>query len=312
MRVAITGASGFLGLTLTLSAQQQEHKTLALCGQHRIAVPGVRSAHVELLHKGGVEASLEQFRPEWIAHCAAATNVDWCEEHPTQARALNAEVSRRLAVLAGRLGARLLYVSTDAVFDGARGNYLETDRCEPVNVYAATKLAGENAVLESLPSALVLRTNMVGWKQAGSPSLAEWVLEQLAADRTVPGFTDVLFSPLLVNDLGGIMLEMMQRQLSGIYHAGSASPCSKFDFARLLARAFGFSEELVARTRVNQAALKARRPLNTSLHVGKLAAALGHSLPEVAEAVERLRALQDSGFPAYLRQLRQGANYARI
>ncbi|MGA2241856.1 MAG: SDR family oxidoreductase [Verrucomicrobiota bacterium] len=312
MRVAITGASGFLGLTLALTAKQRGHQVTAFYWHHPVCIPGVHSVRLDLEDQRAVNESLQQSRPDWIVHCAAATNVDWCEEHPEQARILHVDVSRQLAAAVCRLGANLLYVSTDSVFDGERGGYVENDLCAPVNVYAASKLAGETAVEQALPAALIVRTNMFGWKQAGNPSLVEWIVRDLTDQKPVLGFSDVIFTPLLVNDLSELMLEMMQRRLKGIYHVASVSACSKYDFARLVARAFGLREDLVRPTVVSQAALRAPRARNTALSTGKVTAALGRPMPDVPEAVQRMRGLWDSGFPAQLRQLRGESSYAKV
>jgi dTDP-4-dehydrorhamnose reductase len=247
---------------------------------------------------------LERSQPNWLLHCAAATNVDWCEAHPEEARILNVDVSRQLAILAHRFDVNLLYVSTDSVFDGTREAYSETDSCAPLNVYAATKLAGETAVRRALPEALVVRTNMFGWKQTGRPSLAEWILQELRAERPVPAFSDVVFTPLLVNDLSEVLLEMMERRLSGVYHVGGASACSKYEFARLVAQIFELREDLVRPTAVHESALRALRPQNTTLDSGKIVAALGRPLPPVSDAMQRLRTLWNAGFPATLKRLR--------
>jgi dTDP-4-dehydrorhamnose reductase len=138
-------------------------------------------------------------RPAWIVHCAAATNVDWCESHPVECMRVNAEAAGALARAARSIGARLVYISTDSVFDGVSGGYRETDPVSPVNHYARSKASGESAVLDEIPDALVLRTNIYGWNLQSKHSLAEWALARLEGGEVVPGFRDVSFSPLLVN-----------------------------------------------------------------------------------------------------------------
>jgi dTDP-4-dehydrorhamnose reductase len=312
MRLVVTGASGFLGLTLALMARDRAHEVTAFYCQHRISVPSVKCVRLDLEDESAVGNLLQRLQPEWILHCAAATNVDWCQDHPEQARALNVDVPRRLAAVARRVGARLLYVSTDAVFDGNRGGYAEEDECGPLNVYAASKLAGETAVRAALSSALIVRTNMFGWKQSGAPSLAEWIMLELSAGKSVPGFTDVVFTPLLVNDLSEIMLEMMKQRLEGVYHVASAGPCSKHDFACLIARAFRLREELIRPVAVGQATLRAPRPRNTALRTDKVVTALGRPMPDVPEAVQRLRALWDSGFAEELKRMHGGLSHAKV
>jgi len=312
MEIVITGASGLLGLNFTLAAKQRAGKVTAIYFHHPVDVPGVRSVKLDLVDVRAVDALVDHVRPDWVVHCAAMTDVDWCENHPELARHFHVEVSRQLAVAVRRVGGRMLYVSTDAVFDGELGDYAEDDRCAPLNHYARTKLDGETAVQEALPAALVVRTNMFGWKLEGKPGLAEWILQQLITNKPVPGFSDVIFTPLLVNDFSEIMLDMMHRRLSGVYHVGSAAACSKYDFARLVARVFGLREDLIYSTVVQQSALRARRPKNTSLRTDKAVAALGRLMPELPAAVQRFRALRDGGFTDQLKQIRGGLGDAKV
>lgn len=312
MKIVITGASGLLGINFTLAAAQKAGSVTAVYFRHPVDVPGVDGVRLDLVDGEGVDSLMDRIRPDWIVHCAAITDVDWCEDHPEAAREFNVGVSRRLAAAARRVGGRMLYVSTDAVFDGERGGYAEGDRCEPVNHYARTKLEGEAAVRAALPGALVVRTNMFGWKLEGRPGLAEWVLQRLIANEPVPGFSDVIFTPLLVNDLSEIMLDMMQGRLSGVYHAGSKAPCSKYEFARLVARAFGLREDLVYPAAVRQSGLRARRPRNTSLRSDKAVTALGRPMPGLEASVRRFRALRDGGFTDRLKRLRGGSSDEKV
>ena len=126
-------------------------------------------------------------RPEWIVHCPAATDVAWCETHPEDAERINAEASGTLASAAAAAGSRLLYVSTDAVFDGSRGPYAESDGTAPCNVYGRTKRKGEDLVQRALPSSLIVRTNLYGWNVQPKQSLAEWVLDRLEAGEKLGG-----------------------------------------------------------------------------------------------------------------------------
>ena len=128
-------------------------------------------------------------------HCAAATNVDWCEDNPKQAEAINVQATADLAEIAAALNARFVYISTDSVFDGKRGDYAETDEPAPLNVYARSKLAGEQETLRLNAAAIVVRVSIYGWNAQKKESLAEWVLRRLEEGSDVPGFTDVFFTP---------------------------------------------------------------------------------------------------------------------
>ena len=158
---------------------------------------------------------------------------------------MNAQVPGSLAQEARSIGARFVYISTDAVFDGRAGNYSETDLPNPINEYAKSKLRGEQEALRLNSESLILRVNIYGWNAQEKYSLAEWILRELAANGQVPGFSDVWFCPTLVNDLSEIIVDMLQRKLSGIYHAVGSEKINKYDFARKVAETFGYDPEQV-------------------------------------------------------------------
>jgi dTDP-4-dehydrorhamnose reductase len=247
-------------------------------------------------------------RPTHIIHCAAATNIDWCEEHPAQAEQVNAQASAFLAGLACEFKAQFVYISTDAVFDGKQGNYSESDEPAPLNAYARSKLQGEQEVLRLCPSALVARVNIYGWNGQNKLSLAEWILEQLAAGKQVPGFTDVHFTPMLANDLAEVLLAMLDRKLVGLYHVVGSERVSKFEFARRVAAVFGFDPERVLPTRAAEAGLRAVRPPDISLNSGKVTVDLGRAMPDLDSGLRRFRALRDAGYPLQLKSYLTGAS----
>jgi dTDP-4-dehydrorhamnose reductase len=308
-RFLITGASGLLGATFALEAEARGADVTGVFHTHPIVLGRGITQRVDLTNVEGIDALIEEQAPNVVIHCAAATNVDWCEANPGEAHKLNGELPQRLAMAAAKIGATLVYVSTDSVFDGADGGYDEDTTPAPVNVYAASKLEGERGVRESTDRHLVVRTNMFGWGLY-KESLAEWIIGCLASGSEVPGFVDVVFSPLLVNDLVELVFELLRRRAHGTFHLASADAHSKFEFARMLARGFGHDEALVRRATIDGAMLKARRPRNTSLNVARVAREIEADLPTLEQGVARFRLLRDSGFIPRLMALKGEVRYA--
>jgi dTDP-4-dehydrorhamnose reductase len=203
-------------------------------------------------------------------------------------------LSARIARMAARHEARLLYVSTDSVFDGLRGDYRETDPPGPVNTYARTKLHGEQVTLDHNPSATICRVNFYGWKAQSKRSLAEWILEQLARGEVVRGFTDVFFCPIFTGDLSEILLAMLDQDLRGLFHVVGSERVSKYEFARRVAASFGFDAHQVIASEMAEAKLKAPRPRDTSLNTEKICAALRRPMPDVDSGLSRFIQSRDS------------------
>lgn len=306
MRILVTGASGLLGLNLALSAATEaggNHVVYGTVKDHLIRTDRFTVIQCDLLSPGAVERLLDQTQPDWVIHCAALANVDACEAAPAQARKLNTELPAQLASHVARGGARLVHISTDAVFDGQRGNYTEEDRPNPLSVYARTKWEGEQAVSQANPEAIVARVNLFGWSLSGQRSLAEFFFNNLSAGKTVMGFTDVYFCPLLANDLAWLLLKMLEKRLSGLFHVVSRTCTSKYEFGAAIARRFGLDERLIIPVSVRQAGLAAARSPNLSLRSDKLAAALGEPLPDWSSGLERFYQLYRQGYPQMLKAM---------
>jgi dTDP-4-dehydrorhamnose reductase len=312
MRILITGASGLLGLNLALEAARMRQSVGKAGGGNPHVVTGVVNSHplrteefevitADLLLPGSVERLLAEKKPDWVINCAALALVDACEADPQLAYRLNVELPEKLALHVARGGARLVHLSTDAVFDGQRGNYTEHDLPNPISIYARTKLAGEQAVARANPQAIIARVNMFGWSLSGKRSLAEWFFYNLQAGRRLQGFTDVYFCPLLVNDLAHILLKMLETGLTGLFHVVSSDCLSKYDFGRSLARRFSFDENLIAPASVSEGNLLAARSPNLTLSSAHLASVLGDSLPTVSTGLDRFYTLYQQGYPQFIR-----------
>jgi dTDP-4-dehydrorhamnose reductase len=310
MRILVTGASGLLGINLALEASK-EHSVFGLVNNHVIRSPHFKIVTGDLLVPGTAERVLDDIQPDWVIHCAALANLDACEADPAQARQINSKIPRRLAELVARGGARLLHVSTDAVFDGRRpvGSsgkavpYTEEDDPNPIGVYTSSKLEAERLVAEVNPQAIIARVNLFGYSLGGQRSLSEFFLYNLQSGKPVKGFTDVYFCPLLANDLGQIFLRMLSVGLSGLYHVVSSECLTKHDFGLRIARLFELDENLIQPSSVKEGGLKASRSPNLNLNSGKLASAMGSPMPSVTEGLEKFHQLYQQGYPTMIREM---------
>jgi dTDP-4-dehydrorhamnose reductase len=262
----------------------------------------------DLAEAGAAQRLLDQAQPDWVINCAALANVDQCEASPDRARQLNSELPGKLAQYVARGGARLLHVSTDAVFDGQRGDYTEADEPNPLSEYARTKLDGERAAARANPETIIARVNLFGWSLSGARSLAEFFFYNLQSGNPVKGFTDVYFCPLLVNDLAKVFFQMLDASLSGLYHVVSPDCVSKYDFGVAIARQFGFDPALIAPSAVADAGLKAVRSPKLTLRSDKITAALGEPLPRLSTGLARFYRLYQQGYPQHLRDMATGVD----
>jgi dTDP-4-dehydrorhamnose reductase len=302
MRILITGASGLLGINLALEAAAH-HEVYGTAKDHLIHTDRFRVMPCDLLAPGAVERLLDQTQPDWVIHCAALANVDACEANPVLAQQSNSDLPFLLATHVARGGARLVHISTDAVFDGRKGNYTEEDEPNPLGVYAHTKLEGERRVAQADPHAIIARVNLFGWSISGNRSLGEFFVNNLSAGKRVMGFTDIVFCPLLANHLAQILIKMLENDLSGLYHVVSRECLSKYTFGLRVADKFGLNSSLITPTSVQQSDLTATRSPNLSLRSDKLASALREQTPDVTSGLERFYELYLQGYSQMLKRL---------
>lgn len=309
-RVLVTGASGLLGVNVALEALKRYDVIGAVHG-NPLQAPGFETLQVDLLRPESAGRLLDEARADWVIHCAALANLDVCERQPELAQKLNAELPGRMAAEAAKRDMRFLYVSTDAVFDGVKGNYVETDAPNPVSVYGRTKRMAELGVKAAHPHALVVRPNLFGWSVSGDRSLAEFFYNNLAAGNKVRGYTDRLFCPLLANDLAGLLFGLLEKNLKGIFHAVASFHLTKYDFGVAIAQRFGFDPNLIEPATAADAKAAAPRSDNLTLKNSKLSTALGMRIPTVAAGIEKLFELDQSGFRAQLRAMTANAEPVR-
>jgi dTDP-4-dehydrorhamnose reductase len=304
-KLLVTGASGLLGSNLVLQAAEN-HQVTAVTHSFPLVSERVSVVRADMSQEDVALRVIEESGAEWVIHCAAWTTIDACESDPDGANRLNRDMAGYVARAAARTGARLIHISTDAIFDGKTGNYQEEDEPHPLSVYARSKLAGEHLVHQEYPQAMIARTNLFGWNVQPKNSLAEWFLERLESGEGCGGFTDVMYTPILVNDLADILLAMLEANLSGIYHTVGGECLSKYDFGVSLARIFQLDPGLIHPTSVEKVGLQAARGHHLCLSTEKICSALGITLPEVEEALEKFFTLRQNGFRERLKSMAGG------
>jgi dTDP-4-dehydrorhamnose reductase len=288
VKVAITGANGLVG-GAAVALLDAEHEVLAL-GRGRCRLPSgrYRWRPADLALRGQAEAALRDFRPDAVLHCAALPDVDACERDADAARAVNVAGTEEVARACRDLGARLVALSTDYVFDGEAGPYREQDRPNPRGVYATTKREAEERALALAPDCAVARVAVVYAGRAGAkPTFATTVVERLRRGETVHAFSDQVVTPTLARNAAEMTAELLlEHDLRGVLHTAGATALDRVDFARRLAARFGLDPSGLRPVRLAEAALAAPRPRRAGLRVDRAALLLRAKPLELAQALD--------------------------
>jgi len=230
MKVMILGASGLLGKVLMREWQGDE-------------VVGLGSRDVDIRDASGVRQVVEKTRPDWIVLAAAYTNVDDCESHPDLAFAVNRDGTVNVAKAARQTGAKLLFLSSDYVFDGKNTSPYETgDARNPQSVYGRSKAEAELQVLEVLPECCIARTSWLFG--TGGKCFPDTILKLAASRLALDVVDDQRGCPTYTVDLARAIIALCRKQARGIVHVTNAGDCSWFEFAREIVKGAGLKTEV--------------------------------------------------------------------
>lgn len=255
---------------------------------------GGHSQRLDITDRALVQKAMADISPEVVIHTASITDVDLCEQNPELAYSVNATATGFLAAACQNLKSFIIYVSTDYVFDGEHGNYGEDDPPNPINVYGKSKLAGEQETVRRSGDFCIARTSVVfGWGRKHRPNFATWVYEKLREGQKIKVVTDQFATPTLNSNLARMLLEVAERRMNGVFHFSGSTRVSRYEFAVLLARKFGFDETLLTPVKADETNWTARRPFDSSLNTARAQKTLAHKpatltevLGEFAEDVE--------------------------
>ena len=249
---------------------------------------GERDLTVDITQKEPVKESIVSGAPDVVVHTAAETDVDRCERDRDLARRINVDGTANIADACSRVGAKLILISTDYVFDGNKGNYSETDEPNPISFYGVTKLEAERITSLSSSNSLIIRTSVLyGWHPT-KLNFVTWILKGLRERQILKVVNDHINSPTLANNLADAIRKAIQLDSRGMLHIAGNQRISRFDFARRIAKRFDLDENLLLPVQMSDLNWLARRPRDSSLNVGKAEKELSIELLEVDRGLEEM------------------------
>ena len=234
MRVLVTGAGGMLGRDVVAVAAQRGHEVIGLSHDELDVTNGPR-----------VDAVVARLEPDAIVNCAAWTDVDRAESREREAMAVNDTGAGLLAVAAGTVGAKIVYPSTDYVFDGSkRRPYVESDGPSPISAYGRSKLAGETAVAVANSRHFIVRTSWLFG--TGGPNFIETMLRVGREQPEVLVVSDQIGTPTYARHLAGAIVLLTESDDYGIHHVASSGSCSWFEYAQEIFDVAGLGTRVMA------------------------------------------------------------------
>jgi dTDP-4-dehydrorhamnose reductase len=266
-RFLITGGSGFVGWNLCRFLKERHEIYTSFC-EHPFQIEGCRFLQIDLTRKTPVLEAIGSCKPAIIIHAAAISSPDVCEQNKTLAWEVNVAGTQNILDAALQYKCRVVYISTDLVFDGERGNYAETDMPAPVNYYGLTKQEGEKLCLQSGADVIVVRiTLQYGRGNGVHSSFSDWLMTNLQSGKQVSLFTDQYRTMTWVHDTAlGLEIAALNGTAKEIYHLTSPERVSRYEFGRLFASAFNLPQSLLKKSLMEEVPAAARRPKDVSLN----------------------------------------------
>src|SRR3990170_433172 len=289
MKLLITGASGLYGSKLAELAKDEQFQVYAVHNQHETAY-GV-PIQLDISDEKQVQKVFKTVNPEVVVHAATLTDVDKCELNKELAWKINVEGTRNIALAAEANKAFLMHISTDYIFDGEKGHYIETDLPSPINYYGLTKLKAEEQVKAIISEYCIVRTSVLygATPSAGKVNFALWLLNRLRNKEPVRIVTDQWNSPTLNTSLAEMTLEIIERKLTGIYHLSGATRLNRFEFSNLLAKTFSLDASLIIPGASSDFPCPAKRPKDSSLDTSRAQNMLKNKPLQIDQALEKMK-----------------------
>ncbi len=272
-KVLITGSNGLLGQKLVDLFVNNKFNVVATSkGDNRNPLKdNYKYVNVNITNFNAIYKLIKKVKPNFIIHAAAMTNVDACELRQRECKEVNAVAVKKIAKFCTEFDIHLIHISTDFIFEGKKGYYLETDKAKPVNYYGKTKLKAENHILKYTDKYTILRTIILYGliKDSNRSNFVLWVKESLENNKSITIVTDQYRMPTYVNYLAEACLKAVRKEAIGIYHISSNTLLSVYEMALEIANVFNLDKTLIKPILTEQLNQKAERPKKTGFIIDK-------------------------------------------
>ena len=288
MKTVIIGASGLVGSHLLQTCQSRGWDVLGT--YHTFAQPGL--IPLKLTDSDEVRSLIQKSQPDVVFLPAFRSNVDYCEQNPEETYQINVVGCLNVAQATGDVGAKLVFYSSDYVFNGNAGPYLETDEAEPICVYGRQKLEVEQKIAELLENYLILRITVVYGYEAQAKNFVVRLITNLKNGQTMKVPQDQVGSPTLVDDIAEASCRLVEAGATGIFHVAGPDLMNRYQFAVEVAKVFGLSTENIVPVMTSDLGQVAPRPLKAGMRCDRLQQTLNWNLRGVVDGLNCLKNAQ--------------------
>ena len=290
-----TGGSGLLAVNWALAIANDYDVVLGL-HKRKISLPGTEAIFIDMETSSAFVKILETVQPDIVIHCAGLANVEACEADPVNAYHSNVDLSVTVAQSCKELGITFVYICTDHLFSGEHPLVSEEEKTSPVNQYGKTKLEAEQRVLAISDRNLSIRTNFYGWGPSYRQSFSDFIIRNTSNGNPVFLFDDFYYTPILIEELAGTVMALIDKTAAGIFNVAGNERISKYEFGVRLARQFQLDSGLIKAAKFVERKDLVKRPVDLSLSVKKVTTFLNRSVGDIDKNTRNLYMQKQNGF----------------
>jgi len=288
-RVLVIGASGKLGSELIEGFENSKFKNeFDVTGTSKSSTSN-RLLSLDITEKEKVQNIFENVKPNIVILSAALTYAEYCEEQPELAKKINVEGTKNIVEFCKIMNCKLIFLSSDYVFDGKTGPYSENSVTNPLNILGKTKVEAEK-IVQKMDEHIIIRTAWVNDINKGSKSYALHIINSLKENKEIKAPIDQFGHPTLASNLCEIIIELCLKNKKGIFHVTGLTYLSRYEFAVEIAKAFGLNHTLIKGVKSPELKQKALRPKNVELNLNKITTEITIKILSLREQLEIMRA----------------------
>ena len=285
-KILVTGSAGLIG-TQIVKDLLDNHKQVYSCYNKTKPELGIIT-HLDLTKKDDIVNTMNRIKPDVVIHLGAMTDVELCETETELAKKINTDATEILALESEKYNTFFVYMSTDYVFDGKVGMKKENDKTNPINFYGKSKLDGERVFKKITTPNVIVRTSTPFGLHSKKISFPIWVKKNLELEKEISVVVNQYTSPSYVPNISKMIIEIIERKITGIIHLAGATKISRYDFAVQISKIINVNKQFLKLTKMNQMDWKAQRPADSSLSVSKANKILKNKPEKIEDSLKLL------------------------
>ena len=285
-KILVTGSAGLIG-TQIVKDLLDNHKQVYSCYNKTKPELGIIT-HLDLTKKDDIVNTMNRIKPDVVIHLGAMTDVELCETETELAKKINTDATEILALESEKHNTFFVYMSTDYVFDGKVGMKKENDEPNPINFYGKSKLDGERVFKKITTPNVIVRTSTPFGLHSKKISFPIWVKKNLELEKEISVVVNQYTSPSYVPNISKMIIEIIERKITGIIHLAGATKISRYDFAVQISKIINVNKQFLKLTKMDQMDWKAQRPADSSLSVSKANKILKNKPEKIEDSLKLL------------------------